>query len=457
MADGTRLKTIENQLAQLSETVSVQLNHQLTQLTDTVTSHSASISDTAVTLQRMETLLNRLSVTHGQHNHREQPFHTRNVRLEFPRFDGSDALAWIFKANQFFDYYHTPDPERLTIAAVHLDQSVVPWFQMIQRASPFRSWQEFTRAIELEYGPSAYERPRTTLFKLAQTGSVNEYYVQFTALANRVTGIDAEALLDCFLSGLQKELQREVISQNPTSLIHAVSIARLFEDKYQPIKPNNQTHLAKSISSSYQSRPTNSQGSISNPSPKPNSAPLLPTPTNRTTNPSRGIKSISPAEMQLRRDKGLCYYCDEKFSFRHRCPNKNLFYLQLEDPNSSEHENDDQTSPTTETPHSVSEQDLHLSLNALNGSKNVGTLRFTGSIADSAVQILIDGGSSDNFFQPRLAKFLQLPVEPAPGFNVLVGNGQSLMAEGKISQLSVKIQGHKLVLPVFLLPFSELI
>jgi hypothetical protein len=158
--------------------------------------------------------------------------------------------------------------------------------------------------------------------------------------------------------------------------------------------------------------------------------------------------------MQLRRDKGLCYYCDEKFSFRHRCPNKNLFYLQLEDPNSSEHENDDQTSPTTETPHSVSEQDLHLSLNALNDSKNVGTLRFTGSIAGSPVQILIDGGSSDNFFQPRLAKFLQLPVEPAPGFNVLVGNGQSLMAEGKISQLSVEIQGHKLVLPVFLLPFS---
>jgi hypothetical protein len=232
MADGTRLKTIENQLAQLSETVSVQLNHQLTQLTTTVTTHSTAISDTAVTLQRMETLLNQLSqasATHGQqHNHREQPFHTRNVRLEFPRFDGSDALAWIFKANQFFDYYHTPDPERLTIAAVHLDHSVVPWFQMIQRASPFRSWQGFTRAIESEYGPSAYERPRTALFKLAQTGSVNEYYVQFTALANRVTGIDAEALLDCFLSGLQKELQREVISQNPTSLIHAVSIARLF-------------------------------------------------------------------------------------------------------------------------------------------------------------------------------------------------------------------------------------
>src|SRR6266487_203335 len=144
MADDNH-KTVETQLAQLSETVSIQMNHKLRQLTDTVTNHSASISATNLTLQRMEALLTNLSqssVTHGYHQQRDQPFHTRNVRLEFPRFNGTDVLAWIFKADQFFDYYHTPDPERLTIAAVHLDHTVVPWFQMIQRETPFSSWQE---------------------------------------------------------------------------------------------------------------------------------------------------------------------------------------------------------------------------------------------------------------------------------------------------------------------------
>ncbi|MCH79786.1 hypothetical protein A2U01_0000542, partial [Trifolium medium] len=282
MADGDRFNTIESQLAQLSNTVSIQLNHQLRQLTDTVTSHSTSISDTALTLQRMEALLTNLSnpaVTHGQANHREQPFHTRNVRLEFPRFNGSDALAWIFKADQFFDYYRTPDPERLTIAAVHLDHAVVPWFQMIQRETPFRSWQEFTRAIELEYGPSAFDRPRTALFKLAQSGTINDYYTQFTALANRVTRLDPDAMLDCFISGLQKDLQREVISQNPTTLGQAVAIARLFEDKFQPTKQHTQSQPLKSSTPTvhYSTRSTSSQGSTSNPPNRPNNPPLLPT------------------------------------------------------------------------------------------------------------------------------------------------------------------------------------
>ncbi|MCI28507.1 hypothetical protein A2U01_0049708, partial [Trifolium medium] len=83
-----------------------------------------------------------------------------SVKLEFPRFDDSHALEWIFRANQFFDYCDTPDPERLTIASVHFDQTVIPWYQMLHRAHPFLSWQALSRAIELEFGPSAFDRPR---------------------------------------------------------------------------------------------------------------------------------------------------------------------------------------------------------------------------------------------------------------------------------------------------------
>ncbi|MCH80874.1 Ty3/gypsy retrotransposon protein, partial [Trifolium medium] len=84
----------------------------------------------------------------------------------------------------------------------------------------------------------------------------------------------------------------------------------------------------------------------------------------------------------------------------------------------------------------------------------MGVLRFAGSIEHIAVQVLIDGGSSDNFLQPRIAKFLKLPIEPGPQFNVLVGNGEIMTAEGVIQQLPLEIQGHKLEVPVFLLPVA---
>lgn len=66
------------------------------------------------------------------------PFQVRSVKLDFPRFDGKNVASWIFKAQQFFDYYNTPDSESLTIASVHLDQEIVPWYQMMQKVNPFQ-------------------------------------------------------------------------------------------------------------------------------------------------------------------------------------------------------------------------------------------------------------------------------------------------------------------------------
>lgn len=276
-------------------------------------------------------------------------------------------------------------------------------------------------------------------------------------MANRVTGLDQEAVMDCFISGLQKDLQREVISQKSSSLIQAVSIACLFEDKFNPTKPSTSPIISNSKSLSTNTvtpkRSLSSQGSNTYSTSRNSLPPLLPTPTTKPTafNPkSPNIKSISPAEMQLRREKGLCYYCDEKFSFKHRCPNKHLLLLQLEDAHPEEPDSEPPDITLNEPENA--EPQHHLSLNAIRGASGVGTLRFTGHIAGLPIQILVDGGSSESFFQPRIAHLLHLPIESGPRFNVLVGNGQTMRVEGHISDLSVTIQGHELTVPVFLLP-----
>lgn len=72
--------------------------------------------------------------THGVCNlqpHRHPHFHsTRNVKLDFSKFDG---LNCIFKSDEFFDYYSTHDAQRITIAAIHMEKDVVPWFQMMTK------------------------------------------------------------------------------------------------------------------------------------------------------------------------------------------------------------------------------------------------------------------------------------------------------------------------------------
>ena len=39
--------------------------------------------------------------------------------------------------------------------------------------------------------------------------------------------------------------------------------------------------------------------------------------------------------MQARREKGLCYNCDEKFSRGHRCVQQNIYLLDVDSPPAS--------------------------------------------------------------------------------------------------------------------------
>lgn len=103
---------------------------------------------------------------------------------------------------------------------------------MLQKAGVVSSWNDLAKEIETTYGPSIFDHPRFALFKLFQESSVTNYYHTFMALANRVTGLSANALLDCFLSGLKKELLRDVIPWHPNTITKAITLARLYEDKY---------------------------------------------------------------------------------------------------------------------------------------------------------------------------------------------------------------------------------
>ena len=452
MADNTRMKTMENAIAEMSKTLQRFVE-------DADRRHNEYSQHRHLDQARFERVESQLTSLHenqlsgGKHSvsgstpSPSQPFQMRNIKLDFPQFDGSEVMNWIFKAEQFFEFYDTPDHHRLTIAAVHMEKDVVPWFQMISRNQPFQSWTMFTRALEMEFGPSPYESPRPTLFKLTQTSTVAEYYTSFTVLANRAQGLSPDATLDCFISGLKTDIKRDVIAQTPSSLSRAYALARLFEDKYSP------SPVSKPLTIN-STKPYHFPGPNSTPKHTPQ-PPILPNPKPPNPSPkSHPVKNISRAEMQIHREKGLCYYCDDKFSINHKCPNRHYFLLQMEDDDNEPHPHPDITLESLAKSMPIEDSEHHLSLNALNGSHGLGTLRFRGQIQGMDVTVLLDSGSSDNFLQPRIAQSLHLSVQSTTQFQVLVGNGNSLTTMGYISDLPVTIQGNTLHLPVYLLPIS---
>lgn len=130
--------------------------------------------------------------------------------------------------------------------------------------------------------------------------------------------------------------------------------------------------------------------------------PLLPTPP---CQPS-AYKRLSPEEIASRRERGLCFTCEEKYHRGHKCASR-VFLLLVEGddpPDDQINPIDPQTDPPDPDPahytyNSFDPVPTQISLNSLAGHVAPETLRLVGTISDHRVIILIDGGSTHNFIQ----------------------------------------------------------
>ncbi|MCH96843.1 hypothetical protein A2U01_0017833, partial [Trifolium medium] len=227
-------------------------------------------------------------------------------------FDGKEPLDWIFKAQNYFDLSNTPPPQRLILIPFFLQGPALSWFKWLHSNHLLTTWEEFLHALEVRFGPSSFTNHEATLYKLHQTSTVIDYQQQFETLSNRVVGLSHTSLLNCFISGLRKDIQHELTILKPSSLTQAIDLAKLVEAK---ISAQNKLFLRpfKRPTPTSPSTPSNSQPSVLG------SPPPLP------------IRRLNTTEQLERRSKGLCFNCDEKFHPGHRCARKQFLLFLTDD------------------------------------------------------------------------------------------------------------------------------
>ncbi|WVZ13294.1 hypothetical protein V8G54_017824 [Vigna mungo] len=271
-----------------------------------------------------------------------------------------------------------------------MDGPALSWFQWMERNHFLHSWKDFLHSLETRFAPSRFQNVKGRLCKLYQTGSVLQYLNDFESLVNRVTDVPPSFLLECFISGLRPDIQREVLAFQPVSFSEAA-------DSTIP---------------------------VSRASPSIQRQALLPPPAT----PTVPFKHLSDLEMQNRRDRGLCYNCDEKYNPGHRC--KSRFFFLVHD--------DEETIPFDHPPDdsidSTIPDSAQLSLNALSGHFNSKMFCVTGHILEHSVRILIDSGTHE----------LGLPFKSTKPLSVMVGNGHALTC----SQAALGVQWLQSLGPV---------
>ena len=373
----------------------------------------------------------------------------KSVRLEFPRFRGDDPATWVYKANQYFNFYHTPLSERLLMASFHMDGEALVWFQDCEASGEFVAWESFVEALLIKFGSFAYEDPMEALTRLRQTSNVINYKAQFEALSNRIRDLSENHKLSCFLSGLRDEIRLPVKMLNPKTLNEAFGLAKIQEEYVMSSKK-----FLKS-SSLEMTKP-----SVLGPRPD----------TKLDSKFKLPLQKLSPAQMEERRKKGLYFNCDEKFQPGHHCKSAKLFSLEglcpFQGPSSSVqlvelNEGDSALAYNSDVPHLAFVESEHnmlepkITLYALLGSPSPSTMRIRGTINGHWVIILIDTGSTYDFLDAAILSKLQLQLDPTVSFEVKVANGETIKTKGVCVDVKVVMQGHIFSMDLNVLPLGD--
>ncbi|XP_061353869.1 uncharacterized protein LOC133298562 [Gastrolobium bilobum] len=377
----------------------------------------------------------------------------KGVRMEIPVFNGTDPNNWIFKAELFFTLQLIPDETKVALAGLKMEGMAASWFQWTFNTGKARAWPDFTAALRQRFGISGFTNLKGALSKLTQTSSLRFYIQQFEALVNQIPELYDDLLMNFFVSGLQSELRSVVQLREPLSLYQAIQLAMAYNDHFGDLKTSFQGASKKFFSKYVPALDSNPV--LPNTSPSSN----VPRPMSSTTHrlsllAPNPMKRVMNADLHKRRELGLCYTCDDKWSSKHICPNKNKLMLLVGEEDVVDQDLDEEHI-VWQAKKSIGEA-TDASLHALRDNNHYRALMFTSALAGMDFSILVDSGSTHNFIQHHLAVKLSLPMINSHRIRVFFGNGDVMYSEKRCLKVPLLIQGHKFVCNLWVLDLSDI-
>ena len=236
-----------------------------------------------------------------------------------------------------------------------------------------------------------------------------EYSKRFLENLSRVCPIADDDERDIFTNNLGEPMKTQVEMLKPATLDASMDLAISFE--------HLNTVTSTAATPGRPSRPL-----------RPMAAPTPALPDSSNSTPALVFKRLTPAEMDERRAKGLCFNCDEKFARGHRC--KRLFYIQSADAEEEQFEDF---------------QEAQISLLAVTGIPTSDTMQVTLRIGDRDLVALLDSGSTHNFIHEELATIVGLPFSSNRRLGVTVANVDKVTCRGLLQQAAITIDKERFV------------
>lgn len=250
--------------------------------------------------------------------------------MDFPKFNGEDPINWLDKAEQYFEIKEIRRRDCVKIASYYLDGDARQWWRWFEQTNDGRSitWERFRRGLLLRFGTSQIEDANESMSKLRQTGNFRDYLKDFEKLVNRVPHWPPSAVLGAFMAGLKPEFAAELKMWRPRDLQEAIELATRKDEQLKLARPSTSTYKEGFINFQRNSAPkawgASTPNTISGETTIPKSVPA-------SISVVKGRIQLSNDEINRRRQAGLCFTCNEKYSWNHVCANAKIMSLIVEE------------------------------------------------------------------------------------------------------------------------------
>ena len=144
--------------------------------------------------------------------------------------DPSSFKQWLFSVEESLSLVPSKDP--VAFVSSYLEGNAKRWFMALcgDGKRP-QSWDEFRSLLRAAFFPShEKEQSRIALFRLRQTGSVQEYVNTFSSLSLASEDCDELTKTLLFVEGLSEHLRIPVRQTYPKSLQDAIRAAHTLSD-----------------------------------------------------------------------------------------------------------------------------------------------------------------------------------------------------------------------------------
>ncbi|KAK2367399.1 hypothetical protein QL285_080687 [Trifolium repens] len=443
-----RITALENQMGDVKE--------MLKALIDKMHTQNLSIADLSKQMGKNQGEA-MAEISSGESSQSESRLAGKKVKL--PLFEGDDPVAWITRAEIYFDVQSTTEEMKVKLARLSMEGSTIHWFNLLLETEDELTWVKLKKALIARYGGRRLENPFEELSTLRQTGSVEEFVEAFELLSSQVGRLPEEQYLGYFMSGLKSPIRRRVRTLNPATRMQMMRIAKDVEEELREENDDEnrgtmkryvgrnengsgskfrtgfnlaQKEITRPVNSG-QSSPngkTFSTGSSSNTTSSLNSSGRKFEGDRRSTTNVKW-RGISNEEMEERRAKGQCFKCKGKYHpTLHKCPEKSLRIFVLGD---GESITEDGEIVMLDGDVSEEEEDTEVeckSMGVLGSMGGQSTMKVEGKIADVDVLVLIDSGATHNFISPQITTALGLQITPMADKYIKLGDGHKITSKG---------------------------